>query len=681
MGNLCMRCCRACCSRLARLTYKDGDTEEDRELKDLSCPCIAAAGFLAIFAFMLSGMAFHGIHMASHLFLSVASFLTLFVMRFTRVATRTALELYLLSCLVPIICSDWVAAAYPAVRYWGFVMILVDGALVAEARPLVPLAMIWAITIWLITERAEAVWLYGLYSWGLYDKPNDGICTCPDPPCALTFGGSLVEFVPILFIFLSDFYLTRGFAVGMRQQFDMVQASVAVCGQVASLLARYEVDKAAALVDGQGDSLPPEMRDAFGALLGNLRTYRPYLPQSCLPVPEGDNASESPGAAPLPRQTTEMSCGTDQGEDFGRVHSSITDVSTTSTSVRSPRGFGSLSRPSRRSMAQNFTHAANGPLHGRSISVSGSGSPRGSMASSQCGPSAAAVAPAGVGAKSAVPRSAQVTLLCANRRGFLSAPELQHATRLQEWSNAAIGCFVASSAKGVIDLVNGDHYFASFGASRPCLARRTAAAFSARKFIDSVSGHDKCGSPRVYCSIASGSAVCGDFGTDSLMRFMVVGGISSQLQAMDRVAPELTTGILCDGTTHADIEARWICRLMGKASYRKRGTGAFMLWDVLKPKEDRNTEWMYAMTQDDPWDVYNKAVHLWYLAGSGEHLSAQLHEAAQSEDAAVRAAVTELTKQIEDFGEGALQCVITETQLCFHRAAEHPPDPAVVMAV
>eukprot|EP00665_Eupelagonemidae_sp_cell47_P007113 gene7112-3528_t len=63
----------------------------------------------------------------------------------------------------------------------------------------------------------------------------------------------------------------------MREQVDLVRASIAVSSDVAALLASYSVGAAEELIDGEGGrSMPAELRDSYRHLLQNLKAYKPY---------------------------------------------------------------------------------------------------------------------------------------------------------------------------------------------------------------------------------------------------------------------------------------------------------------------------------------------------------------------------------------------------------------------
>eukprot|EP01062_Namystynia_karyoxenos_P083004 TRINITY_DN945_c0_g1_i1.p1 TRINITY_DN945_c0_g1~~TRINITY_DN945_c0_g1_i1.p1 ORF type:complete len:1377 (+),score=275.35 TRINITY_DN945_c0_g1_i1:103-4233(+) len=359
---------------------------------------------------------------------------------------------------------------------------------------------------------------------------------------------------------------------------------------------------------------PNRLQRAFMAIVSSLKEYRRYLPQSCLPTVADDDDDEDDTAS----------------------------NTTGSQDVHAARG--------------SLAHAGSV----RSLSTSLSGSLRTSHPFTP-GSGGGARVQAG-GALRAEPRQQQVALLCTNRGGFLSAPEMQQPAALAEWMARSMAIFVDSVGKGVVDNVNGDHCFASFGAAKPCPNRRVAATRCAWKYVEAVAPRRELalpgscntlstmrsqGVPSVTSAVVSGAALCGDFGT-SLLRFMTVGGIYNMLQATERLASQWGSRILMDASTHADVTVTFSCRLISAVCYGKRGwPGPVLLWEALAPMAESNAEWMYVVDQGCAWKVYNDAMELWLRSGATEEAAAAATAAAQAGDTHVAAAAGELTRTIQ----------------------------------
>eukprot|EP01062_Namystynia_karyoxenos_P079707 TRINITY_DN8453_c0_g2_i9.p1 TRINITY_DN8453_c0_g2~~TRINITY_DN8453_c0_g2_i9.p1 ORF type:complete len:384 (+),score=63.34 TRINITY_DN8453_c0_g2_i9:72-1154(+) len=285
------RQCSACWNSLSRPVLRAADSDEDRQQKVFLMPIYCAIVLLCVVLLMAGS--FRTVTRMSHvqyLLTIVSNSLTVVLMRFCSGGRlRLLIGLSLVANVLGTIIRDWANASVAELRLWGLAIVLIDVALVCNVHKQVVSLILFILVAWLLIERIESVYVFGLYDssyWGPGNQLVD-LCDCSDPPCALSARVAFAHYVALLFIFFSDFYLTRGFAEGMRQQFAMVTASVSVCTSVATMLSRYEVSAARELVDGvQGAALPPEMRVAFGVLLRNLDSYRPYLPQSCLRTDE-----------------------------------------------------------------------------------------------------------------------------------------------------------------------------------------------------------------------------------------------------------------------------------------------------------------------------------------------------------------------------------------------------------
>eukprot|EP00755_Sulcionema_specki_P037681 Sspe_Gene.109396::Locus_89537_Transcript_2_2_Confidence_0.667_Length_2027::g.109396::m.109396 len=85
-----------------------------------------------------------------------------------------------------------------------------------------------------------------------------------------------------LMVFLLDFMMTQHFARRMHKEQATIQAVVVTAENIAVALSRFDTCTASTLIN-ESSGLPDELRAALETLVKNLQTYRPYLPQSCLP--------------------------------------------------------------------------------------------------------------------------------------------------------------------------------------------------------------------------------------------------------------------------------------------------------------------------------------------------------------------------------------------------------------
>eukprot|EP01063_Lacrimia_lanifica_P000326 TRINITY_DN10155_c0_g2_i1.p1 TRINITY_DN10155_c0_g2~~TRINITY_DN10155_c0_g2_i1.p1 ORF type:complete len:767 (+),score=177.99 TRINITY_DN10155_c0_g2_i1:43-2343(+) len=190
-------------------------------------------------------------------------------------------------------------------RTWPAYVIVVDLMLVIEAPRYVTKAIVGFALGWLILVQAEyatrAVGLFDLgevRAWKPYDERR-GMCDCVHPPCRA--GGAsadpVLTLVPMYFVVILDFLLTRGFAEQVLKEKALMEASVDAAEYLAGRLADFDLDAAAAYLDAHAEALPTELAASFRALLDNLSSYEPYLPAALFPdadTPDSRPDSQGP---------------------------------------------------------------------------------------------------------------------------------------------------------------------------------------------------------------------------------------------------------------------------------------------------------------------------------------------------------------------------------------------------
>eukprot|EP00756_Hemistasia_phaeocysticola_P030731 Hpha_TRINITY_DN16308_c2_g1::TRINITY_DN16308_c2_g1_i1::g.58710::m.58710 len=168
-------------------------------------------------------------------------------------------------------------------RAASLVVLMLDDALVFERDHMAPL-LIGILIVYSIGLAVESVQRFGLYDLGYWGTAGVELsyCNCMSPPCESTPVDAFLNAAGFLILFLGDFYLTRGFAVGMRLQLRRVEACVDVTADLVQHLARYDVEAAKAALERKGEELPEGLEASFGILLENLRSYRDYLPETLM---------------------------------------------------------------------------------------------------------------------------------------------------------------------------------------------------------------------------------------------------------------------------------------------------------------------------------------------------------------------------------------------------------------
>eukprot|EP01062_Namystynia_karyoxenos_P065038 TRINITY_DN582_c1_g3_i1.p1 TRINITY_DN582_c1_g3~~TRINITY_DN582_c1_g3_i1.p1 ORF type:complete len:740 (+),score=168.64 TRINITY_DN582_c1_g3_i1:179-2398(+) len=587
----------------------------------------------------------------------------------TRNMTVRHLELALISCTFATICIDWNSAAAGVVRFWPWMVIVMDILLLAGSSDLMQMVPMTLTTIWLVVDSSEVAFRWGVYDLDGWSKPTEELVDrmkgCANPPCAAGLVPGLMTLGVFLFSFYVDFAATRGFSTGQRKERDRVLASISVASQVAASLVRFDLEEAETALDQATGTLPGALQRSFRNLLINLASYRPYLPQSCL-VPDDEEHPTSSDSATTSRVAwgapAERTAERTAGSEGSRSRRS-TAASTASASGAAVDNGGRVTPREDHGEQRSFS-AAGGARASRTNELL-TDSPlcaRKSLAGRRFSTTSrnAEVVTTGRKAHQVAPKRA--TLLVCNRRGFLGGYGKAHPAgrvtipQLQTFISGEVEAFVAAtqSLKGVVDLLSADHMFASYSAAKHLSAHRANATRCGATLTGLVADpqdprprsgpksrsrlpsrlpsfvlqepEEECDAQEALVgartvAVCSGSAVCGDFGSASAQRFMAIGGLSSTLGMMDRLAARWGVPLLTDGLVQDDISDFWLTRIRKLVMYPKRGTRTpVKLWEVLgERKVGSDDEWMYNLqgATPNPWAAYNDAVAKW-AAGSAD---------------------------------------------------------------
>ena len=179
---------------------------------------------------------------------------------------------------------------------WPLLVLIIDMLLVMQVPKVYSLGLVCFIIMWLLLLGVEESFRFGLFELpGL--PPQEGEhgrlhylkekLDCETPPCPVPFPLSLL--LTAVFVFVIDFIVTRGFAREVLKEQASMERTINAVQEIASLLARYDVEKVAELLEEHEHELPEGMTVALRALEKNLRSYKAYLPLTCL---LGDEDSE-----------------------------------------------------------------------------------------------------------------------------------------------------------------------------------------------------------------------------------------------------------------------------------------------------------------------------------------------------------------------------------------------------
>ena len=223
--------------------------------------------------------------------------------------TRPTMILFVGVLALCILLVDLELRAISSQPVWPCFVLLADLALVLRLGTHFATALIAFTTVWVIITCSESMLRLGLYDvpgsapdWYRWQRIRDTV-TCTDPPCPVAFVKGSFEMMISLLVLVVDFAATRGFAESAANEQAAMARTIETVEAIAGLLAGYDVDTVAAMLEEAEGRLPPAMHEALRRLEENLRSYQPYLPAVLLKqlnaTCDGDAAPVVPaGAAP-----------------------------------------------------------------------------------------------------------------------------------------------------------------------------------------------------------------------------------------------------------------------------------------------------------------------------------------------------------------------------------------------
>ena len=196
---------------------------------------------------------------------------------------------------------------------WPVIVLLVDILLVMQMPQQYSTFVVCCTVAWFVLVAVEESFRFGLFEMpGLL--PQEGevysrrayltkLVDCETLPCPVDFPPT--GMASSIGVFIIDFLVTRGFAAAVRAEQASMERTIATVQEIASLLAGYDVEQVAELLQAHEKELPEGMAAALRKLEQNLRMYKAYLPQTCLPFDEdvvsrGSDDTMSCASVPTP---------------------------------------------------------------------------------------------------------------------------------------------------------------------------------------------------------------------------------------------------------------------------------------------------------------------------------------------------------------------------------------------
>ena len=209
-------------------------------------------------------------------------------MRVTRSCTHAFVAFILsIGCGV-IMWADLMSASAPSasIRTWPTFIMVVDVMFMTNAPFSHTAGTVAVVVVWLLLVVCEQWLRFGLFDLPVerdYAERRSHMCDCEFPPCAATFAYSFRSVFFSVTVFIFDVLVTRRFAVDLREEQALTDASIAAAESVASRLASFDLTAAEQELSSiDASALHPQMYSALRQLLSNLKTFRPFLPDALL---------------------------------------------------------------------------------------------------------------------------------------------------------------------------------------------------------------------------------------------------------------------------------------------------------------------------------------------------------------------------------------------------------------
>ena len=195
---------------------------------------------------------------------------------------------------------------------WPLLVLIIDMLLVMQVPTRYSLGLVCFIIMWLLLLGVEESFRFGLFELPGLPKQEGEYgrlyylkerFDCETLPCPVPFPSPAL--LTAVFVFSIDFIVTRGFAREVLKEQASMERTINAVQEIASLLAGYDVEKVAELLEEHEHELPEGMTVALRALEKNLRSYKAYLPQTCL---LGGEDSEVECAEDVSTEGTEQDC-------------------------------------------------------------------------------------------------------------------------------------------------------------------------------------------------------------------------------------------------------------------------------------------------------------------------------------------------------------------------------------
>ncbi|KAJ9451477.1 Adenylate cyclase [Diplonema papillatum] len=201
----------------------------------------------------------------------------------TRSLTQNVLLVILAGITLTLMHTDLITMVNNASeRAWPAAILIIDLLLVCKVDDGYAMVFIGIIIVWLFLTSLESFLRFGLLDLvadeSHYRHLKESV-DCEEPPCKEPAETTLAFFGFAFIVFYCDFYITRGFSRKVLAEKCRIQTAVETANTVARALADFDIDAAEVGLESS-TGLPEGLALAFRDIIVNLKSYRPFLPES-----------------------------------------------------------------------------------------------------------------------------------------------------------------------------------------------------------------------------------------------------------------------------------------------------------------------------------------------------------------------------------------------------------------
>jgi len=401
-----------------------------------------------------------------------------------------------------------------------------------------------------------------------------------------------------------------------------VQNSVELSEEITSALVLFDLEEATELVnDGKSKDLPNGLVVAFNSLIGNLKSYKQFLPQSLTGAEEADDSNHSNEKDEIGSQTSsnrrrETIATKNSGTSRGSIASHRTGMTGRSkaTTVRGNKQAQNILKEQRQRMLKDR--------------MSQTFKPR------------------------------QCSLAVVNANGGMQTCKKLGGSQFAKILKSHIGFLLEHTKKvmGIVDSFQGDRMTVGFNTAGNSAQHKTlsclyAYAVTRGRDTDPILQGDKVFNKKeeerastdplsqkeehllsdITCAAGSMQSWVGNSGCDGMLRFTVYSSLYGFVAALERLAGAWGVKTIVDEAVVAEACTQIDTKILARVYWAKAGVKSKVssLENRIEVDED---EWMYQLEKAGEkclWTKYNKAMNL-YLDGENDECVKLLDKAITS---------------------------------------------------